>query len=413
MIYLFTGCHTKRGRILKKTAVPSENLPPSTISQPSTSKSSGRDDRYNKRIPETVTSEDQLQCEELNHSEEEIEAARGLLELLNRNQSICESEIDSVIKQCHDKSNVKMRDSQVQVNTYRMTTLCDLLNTETALSSFTGVNKFDIIKCLEHMICKELHDSRSHRLTVKERLILTLTKLKLDLSYVTLAALFNISNQLCKTYFFDMLTVLSKILKHCIYFPSSEEISANIPKCFKYFPNCRVILDCTEITIQKPTCLCCRIKFYSQYKRNLTVKFMTGVSPAGLITFVSDAYGGRASDKIIFEESNLINKLCPNKDAIMVDKGFLIDDICAMYKIKLIRPPFLKNKKQLSAEEAVMNQQIASARVHIERSNQRLKLFKICNGKLQWSLVPKIDEIFTIVCGITNLSAPILSDERF
>lgn len=140
---------------------------------------------------------------------------------------------------------------------------------------------------------------------------------------------------------------------------------------------------------------------------------MTGVSPAGMITFISDAYGGRASDKLIFEESNLIDKLLPNRDALMVDKGFLIDEMCAMHKIKLIRPNFLRNKKQRSAEEAHLNQEIASARIHIERSNQRLKIFKIISGKLQWALVAKIDEIFTIICGITNLSAPILSDERF
>nr|CAI5834813.1 unnamed protein product [Callosobruchus analis] len=46
-----------------------------------------------------------------------------------------------------------------------------------------------------------LTDVRSHRLNVRERVLLTMTKLKLDLSYVTLGALFSISGQLCKTYF--------------------------------------------------------------------------------------------------------------------------------------------------------------------------------------------------------------------
>ena len=60
---------------------------------------------------------------------------------------------------------------------------------------------------------------------------------------------------------------------------------------------------------------------------------MTGVSPAGLITLISNSYGGRASDKLIFEESKLINGLSPNRDAIIIDKGFLIDGICATHKI--------------------------------------------------------------------------------
>jgi len=34
---------------------------------------------------------------------------------------------------------------------------------------------------------------------------------------------------------------------------------------------------------------------------------MTGIIPADLISFISHAYGGKASDKVIFEQSNLIN----------------------------------------------------------------------------------------------------------
>lgn len=40
-------------------------------------------------------------------------------------------------------------------------------------------------------------------------------------------------------------------------------------------------------------------------------------------------------------------------DAIMADKGFLIDNLCAQRQIKLYRPPFLKGKTQLSKDEAL------------------------------------------------------------
>lgn len=80
---------------------------------------------------------------------------------------------------------------------------------------------------------------------------------------------------------------------------------------------------------------------------------MTGVSPGGLITYISEPYGGQASDKTIFKQSNLISNLQATIDAIMVDKGFLIDRICAKSGIELIRPPILRKKNQLSAEEAL------------------------------------------------------------
>lgn len=140
---------------------------------------------------------------------------------------------------------------------------------------------------------------------------------------------------------------------------------------------------------------------------------MTGVSPDGQITFISKPYGGRASDKAIFEKSRLIEKLEPNHDQIMVDKGFLINDICTLYGIKLIRPPYLKNKAQFSKEEAENTRYIAKARVHVERANQRIKLFKIFAGKMDWSLLPVVHDSFFVVCALVNLSSPILADKRF
>lgn len=70
----------------------------------------------------------------------------------------------------------------------------------------------------------------------------------------------------------------------------------------------------------------------------------------------------------------------------------------------------MRHKPQFSAEESILNAKIASDRVHIERSNQRLKIFKILNGKLNWALVPMVEDIFIMIFAITNLSSPILAD---
>lgn len=111
---------------------------------------------------------------------------------------------------------------------------------------------------------------------------------------------------------------------------------------------------------------------------------MTGVSPGGLLTFVSKAYGGRTSDKHIFEESGIINLLEPHIDGVIVDKGFLIDEICGRHFIKLVRPSF-----------------------------QRLRLFQILNTPVAWSLVRHIDNIIIVCSGIVNLQNPLFSEEKF
>ncbi|KAF7997696.1 hypothetical protein HCN44_008869 [Aphidius gifuensis] len=101
-------------------------------------------------------------------------------------------------------------------------------------------------------------------------------------------------------------------------------------------------------------------------------------------------------------------------DAIMVDKGFFIDEICAENRWKLVRPPFLSNKKQkLSKAAAVETAQIAKARVHIERYNAKIKTFKIVEDTMPAGLVKYLDDIFLIICATINISSPILKDKHF
>lgn len=68
---------------------------------------------------------------------------------------------------------------------------------------------------------------------------------------------------------------------------------------------------------------------------------MIGITSGGLISFVNNPYGSKASDKVIFEQSGLIHKMSSN-DTLMVDKGYLIGTICNSYNIKVIRSPFKK-----------------------------------------------------------------------
>lgn len=86
---------------------------------------------------------------------------------------------------------------------------------------------------------------------------------------------------------------------------------------------------------------------------------------------------------------------------------------CVVIMMKLIRLPFLKDKVQFSEDDAVENADIASANVHVERFNQRLKVFEILGSKMSSCLVPKSEKIMTILCAVVNLSSPIFKDDKF
>lgn len=281
-------------------------------------------------------------------------------------------------------------DKQVQVSSGDIfSTFASTIKQDNHLNSLTGINSFDLLNCLVDLVEKNFPDKKCHKLSVKERIILVFMKLKMALKLNVLSFLFKISPSWCKQIFVEYVGYLAHILKTVIHWPTYEECQKNMPLCFEHFRTVRIVLDCLEIPIEKPKCLCCRIRTYSHYKGKQTIKFMTGVSPAdaGIITFVSKGYGGRSSDKGIFVQSDLIKKLCPRRDSIMVDKGFLIDQICNEHFIKLIRPSFLKKKKQFSEIESKENVLISKARVHIERVNQRIRLFNILNTPLSNSFI--------------------------
>ncbi|XP_042262223.1 uncharacterized protein LOC121894010 [Thunnus maccoyii] len=111
---------------------------------------------------------------------------------------------------------------------------------------------------------------------------------------------------------------------------------------------------------------------YSQYKGRTTLKALIGVAPNGVITVASDLYGGSASDKAITADCGLLQHLQPD-DMVMADKGFTIRDILPE-GVLLNIPSFLVNG-QFTQEEMNNNRLISRARIHVERSIQRLKLY--------------------------------------
>lgn len=92
------------------------------------------------------------------------------------------------------------------------------------------------------------------------------------------------------------------------------------------YPNTRIIIDATEVFIQRPSDPYAQQLTFSSYKNHSTAKALAGITPSGSFSIISTLYGGSICDRELFMQSGLLDKLEVG-DAVMADKGFNIADL--------------------------------------------------------------------------------------
>ena len=213
-------------------------------------------------------------------------------------------------------------------------------------------------------------------------------KLRLALLNQDLAYRFNISEGLVSRLVNEGFPALAFRLSFLVRWPSKEEVFRTLPSLFKpRYSKCRVIIDCTEIFCERARNPTLRALTWSNYKHYNTIKILVGITPNGAISFVSKAFGGRASDKLITQQSGFLN-LLEYGDLVLADRGFLIEEELASQGARLAIPSFTKGKKQLSMRhvQMEMSRRLARVRIHVERMMERIKNFKHLAGILPLSL---------------------------
>ncbi|KAL1479607.1 hypothetical protein MTO96_051720 [Rhipicephalus appendiculatus] len=189
-----------------------------------------------------------------------------------------------------------------------------------ALKDLTGVSAacFSILLG----ILAQMRTPRATDITVGSRLLLFLMKMKHGLTFAALGALFSVHRTTASRVFYAVLDVLhAKTQGWLVWFPR-EVVQETMPPSFREkYPTCRVIIDCTEVSIETPPEVSEQVNCWSSYKSNFTLKFLVGVAPCGFISYVSEVFGGRASDTYITANCGLLD-LLEKDDLVLADKGF-------------------------------------------------------------------------------------------
>lgn len=161
-------------------------------------------------------------------------------------------------------------------------------------------------------------------------------------------ALINVSRTVVSRIIVSWLTVVDVTLSPLISWPDREQLQRTTPRCFidSFGLKTSVIIDCFEVFIDRPSNLLARAQTISNYKYYNTVKVLIGITPQGTTSFVSEAWGGRTSDKFLTENCGFLNNLVSG-DLVLADRGFTVHKEVWFRQVELNIPAFTKGKNQL------------------------------------------------------------------
>ena len=96
------------------------------------------------------------------------------------------------------------------------------------------------------------------------------------------------------------------------------------------------------------------------------MKYLISVTAQGTVSYISDGYGGRTSDKFITEHCGCLNNIT-HGDLVLADRGFNVYDAIASQLGELYIPAFIKRKQLLDPIDVEKTIEIVQVRIYVER----------------------------------------------
>ncbi|KAL7537784.1 hypothetical protein ACHAXR_008075 [Thalassiosira sp. AJA248-18] len=172
----------------------------------------------------------------------------------------------------------------------------------------------------------------------------------------------------------------TEYLVYCFYAspnPRSQMLRAYPKSMIRKFghANIYILLDATECFADVASMKTVNAILYSAYKHKSTLKWLVGCDPIGATwkESITEGYPGSISDPVCTAVTKILDHI-PFGCAVEVDKGFLIENECALLGIVSIRPmKMLEKQTQQSETDASNTQKVGKTRIVTEQANGQMK----------------------------------------
>lgn len=322
-------------------------------------------------------------------------------------------------KRLINKNNSLLLSQTVQISVF------NYIDRPGKISFYTGFESYKVLYCFFEFFKEDamnmcylgstykggLEDNsdrtgRPRSLPLLEEFFMTMVRLRRGCEIDLLADVFGLSaSQTSRTVNSWLLLMAGKLRQINFWPPDPPKEMLLVPPHMrddlKYLA---VIVDATEVYVQKPSASKAQKEIFSKYKNHVTAKMLVGVDCNGTVIFYSRAYAGRTSDKKLFHHCG-ITQLLKRGDTVMVDRGFEVAKDLEQMGIKVLIPDFLEKKGQFPSEELRRSEKIAEVRVHVERAIRKIKEFKILSrGLFPLTMAPMMDNIWICCAVLSNFT---------
>lgn len=227
-----------------------------------------------------------------------------------------------------------------------------------------------------------------------DEFFLFMVHLALGLEPLDLATLFHIKQFTANEIINTWANFLYLFLGSVGIWMSKDYAKAHLPEEFNKFPDTQVVISCIDVRCQTSSILLEENEMFTDFKPFCILKAMVGMTPNGVVTFVSKLYPKSISNRQLFIQSGIIPLLTSDM-AIMVDKSFRVRDLV---QCKVHHPVFLSKLQHVTVGRVKPSR----LRLHVEKTMQRLGAHELFNKVIPLSVAGTINQLFSVACQLVN-----------